>query len=92
MRYRWLIKHWIFLKLDFACHTHREAPYITTRHFLKDHLDDNGITPINDCRKVGDHCISWMGNTDKTANIQYRVYNKFVQMVESAEAHKSLGS
>lgn len=40
---------------------------------------------------MGDHCVSWFGSKD-TKNIRYKVYNKFVQMLESAEVRKSLGS
>ena len=69
-----------------------DCRYITTRHYLEAHLEDKGFTPINDRRRVGDHCVSWMGNTKGTVDIRYKVYNKFVQMVESAEVRKSLGS
>ncbi|KAF9975190.1 hypothetical protein BGZ75_000613 [Mortierella antarctica] len=70
-----------------------DCQYITMRSFVERHLEDNGIdTVINDRKRVGDHCISWMGHVDETKNIRYKVYNKFVQVLESAEVRKSLGS
>ncbi|CAO3572432.1 unnamed protein product [Mortierella alpina] len=70
-----------------------DCQYVTTRCFVERHLEDNGInTVIDDRKRVGDHCVSWMGHVDETKGIRYKLYNKFVQMLESAEVRKSLGS
>ena len=70
----------------------RDCRYITTRMYLEMYLKEHGIRPIDDRKRVGDHCVSWMGNKEDTKNIRYKIYNKFVQMLESAEVRKSLGS
>jgi hypothetical protein len=73
----------------------KDCRYITTRSRIKNYLEKKGITTVKNDRdrtKVGDHCISWMGHTKNTKNIRYKVYNKFVQMMESAEVRKPLGS
>jgi hypothetical protein len=84
MKKKFIVLH----DIDFA----HDCKYITTRSHLERHLEDNGITNIvDDRRKVGDYCISWRGSK-KRKNIRYKVYNKFVQLLESAEVRKSLGS
>ncbi|KAG0195781.1 hypothetical protein BGX28_000637 [Mortierella sp. GBA30] len=75
--------------VDFA----RDCRYVTTRWILQRHIHDNDAAEIvDDRRKVGDHCVSWRGTTEETKNIRYKVYNKFIQVLESADARKSLGS
>jgi hypothetical protein len=69
----------------------RDCRYVTTRMYLERHLKERRVCPIDDRKRVGDHCVSWMG-TGEAKNIRYKVYNKFVQMLESAEVRKSLGS
>jgi hypothetical protein len=69
-----------------------DCQYISTRSFVEAHLKENGIKNIVDDRnRVGDHCISWMGSNDDDKDIRFKVYNKFVQILESAEVRKSLG-
>lgn len=81
-------RHIVLHDIDFA----HDCKYISTRAHMQSHLEDNGITEvIDDRRKVGDYCISWRGKKKKK-NIRYKVYNKFVQLLESAEVRKSLGS
>lgn len=66
---------------------------ITTRTQLERHIHENNAGKIVDDRfKVGDHCVSWRGNKENTKDIRFKVYNKFVQTLESAEVRKSLGS
>ncbi|CAO3570249.1 unnamed protein product [Mortierella alpina] len=65
-----------------------DCRYVTMRSYVERHLKDNGIdTVIDDRKRVGDHCVSWMGHVDETKGIRYKVYNKFVQMLESAEKY-----
>ena len=74
--------------IDFA----QDCGYITMRTQLERHIRENKAGEIiNDRKKVGDHCVTWRGKGDY-ANIRYKVYNKFVQQLESAEVRKSLGS
>ena len=85
LRKRSLVLH----DIDFT----RDCCYVTSRVVLEGHLQDNGIDRIvDDCKKVGDNCVSWWGSTDATKDIRYKWYNKFVQLLESAEVRKSLGS
>ena len=82
-------KHMVLHDIDMT----RDCRYVTERRLVEQHLLRNGITTvIKDRCRVGDHCISWMGSSDDTKNIRYKVYNKFVQILESAEVRKSLGS
>jgi hypothetical protein len=75
--------------IDFA----RDCSYITTRTNLENHIKTNKAGKIlDDRRAVGHHCISWKGNTEETENIRFKVYNKLVQILESAEVRKPLGS
>ncbi|MFI5422865.1 MAG: hypothetical protein ACHQWH_02855, partial [Nitrososphaerales archaeon] len=70
-----------------------DCQYISTRLQITKQLQEHGIhTIIDDRNRVGDHCVSWMGNTENTENIRHKVYNKFIQMLECAEVRKSLGS
>ena len=70
-----------------------DCKYISTRLQITKHLEEHGVhSIINDRNRVGDHCVSWMGNTEETQNIRHKVYNKFIQMLECAEVRKSLGS
>ncbi|OAQ27923.1 hypothetical protein K457DRAFT_20927 [Linnemannia elongata AG-77] len=82
-------KHMVLHDIDMT----RDCRYVTERRLVEQHLLRNGITTvIKDRHRMGDHCISWMGSSDDTKNIRYKVYNKFVQILESAEVRKSLGS
>lgn len=75
--------------IDFA----QDCGQMTKRQHLEKHireLDEGKI--VNDRKKVGDNCVSWIGNKEDTKNIRFKVYNKFVQQLESAEVRKSLGS
>ena len=75
--------------IDFA----RDCTNITTRTKLEKYIKENDAGEIlDDRRRVGHHCISWRGNTDETENIRFKVYNKLVQILESAEVRKPLGS
>ena len=75
--------------IDFAYDCKR----ITTRSLLTRYIYHNqGGKVVDDRRRVGNHCISWKGTKKGTKNIRYKVYNKFVQILESAEVRKSLGS
>ena len=66
---------------------------MTTRTNLEKLIKANKAGKIVDDRqKVGHHCISWRGKTDETKNIRFKVYNKLVQILESAEVRKPLGS
>jgi hypothetical protein len=75
--------------IDFAY----DCKYITTRFYVEKLLKEGNNTEIvDDVGRVGHHCISWRSLEDDRKNIRYKVYNKFVQILESAEVRKSLGS
>lgn len=64
---------------------------ITNREIVQKHLLENDISIqsiVNDRRNVGDDCISWMVR-DKRRN---KVYNKFIQMLQSCDVRKAMGS
>jgi hypothetical protein len=75
--------------IDFAY----DCRYITTRGILAKYIVEKKAGRIVDDRhKVGMHCISWWGKKQDTKNIRHKVYNKFIQALESADVRKSLGS
>jgi hypothetical protein len=71
---------------------------ISTRKLIKEYLLAMGITEnaiVNDRHSVGDNCISWRTTTAmKGVDVPIRVklYNKFVQMLESCEVRSQFGS
>jgi hypothetical protein len=70
----------------------QDVKYITTREDVLKHILNNGIEGkdiVNDRKKVGDNCISFF-NHDHSRKI--KVYNKFVQMLESCDVMTTLGS
>jgi hypothetical protein len=69
--------------IDFA----RDCCYITTRAHLVAHINDGKAGKVvEDCHKVGDHCISWKGRKKNgTENSHFKVYNKFIPALESAD-------
>lgn len=71
-----------------------DCQHVTSRAILQDYLRNlDADTPfVEDRHKVGDHCLSWMSTTHKQQEVRNKVYNKFVQMLESAQVRTSLGS
>ena len=68
---------------------------VTSRPILQKYLEDNygdEIEIVNDLSRVGNHCLSWIAATKEDQEVRCKVYNKFVQMMESAETTSSLGS
>lgn len=49
---------------------------------------------VSDRHKVGDHCISWLCQTtgNVAVDLRVKIYNKFVQMIESTDARSCIGS
>ena len=82
-------KYLVLHDIDFAL----DCAHITTRAILCKHILENKAGKIVDDRhRVGDHCISWRGTQkDGTENIRYKVYNKFIQVLESSEVRMSIG-
>jgi len=72
-----------------------DCRHVTSRPILKEYLEDkfgDDLDIVDDFHKVGNHCLSWFMETSKEQKIRCKVYNKFVQMLESAEVRMSLGS
>lgn len=70
---------------------------ISTRNIIKEYILANGVKEkdiVNDRNSVGDNCISWKKNDNASTDIPLRikVYNKFVQMLESRELRSLMGS
>ncbi|KAG0167132.1 hypothetical protein DFQ29_000605 [Apophysomyces sp. BC1021] len=74
-----------------------DCAYISTRTIVQKFLLSNGINSSqikNDRTKSGDNCIAWNSRVmlDTTIPIRIKVYNKFVQMLESCDLQTKLGS
>ena len=72
-----------------------DCRYVTSRPILQKYLEDkfgDEVDILDDRRKVGNHCLSWFWEVNEEQKIRCKVYNKFVQMLESAEVRNSLGS
>ena len=72
-----------------------DCRYVTSRPILQKYLEDkfgDEVDILDDRCKVGNHCLSWFWEVNKEQKIRCKVYNKFVQMLESAEVRNSLGS
>jgi hypothetical protein len=76
---------------DIAC----DCGGITTRALVQKYLVGKGVSVedvVNDRSKVGDDCISWISRRKKGLVHRNKVYNKFVQMLQSCDVRKTLGS
>ena len=74
-----------------------DCAYISNRQRKKEFLFSQGLTQediVNDRHSVGDNCISWQWTVPFLEDVPLRVkvYNKFVQMLESRELRSKLGS
>jgi len=64
---------------------------ITNRTIVQEYLLEKDVSIqsiINDRSKVGDDCISWMVGDGR----KNKVYNKFIQMLQSCDVRKAMGS
>lgn len=64
---------------------------ITNREIVEQYLLDNDISfqsILGDRSKVGDDCISWMIKGER----RNKVYNKYIQMLQSCDVRKAIGS
>lgn len=68
-----------------------DVAYCTTRDTLIQHLGypDN---ICDDIKKVGKHCLSWRITDEQNNQIRVKVYNKFVELIESRGVLVTLGS
>jgi len=68
----------------------------STREHVRKYIIENNIAQesdiINDRNKVGNNCISWYSFSDGGVRLRIKVYNKFVQMLESSEVRSYIGS
>ena len=65
------------------------------RQEVYDYLINNGVDNrdiLNDLSKVGNNCISWRLSTSTNIPIRCKLYNKFVQIMESSEVRVYIGS
>ncbi|KAF9017115.1 hypothetical protein BGZ52_005334, partial [Haplosporangium bisporale] len=72
-----------------------DCQYVTTRKILQEYLEqtlEDQVEIIHDRNKVGNHCLSWYMTTHKDQRVRCKMYNKLVQMLESAEVRTSIGS
>lgn len=79
--------HDIDISVDCLGSTTRDDVY----NWITQHM---GVDPryiVNDRHKVGNNCISWYAKTGDI-NLKIKVYNKFVQMLESSDVRTYVGS
>ncbi|KAL1931701.1 hypothetical protein VTP01DRAFT_9844 [Rhizomucor pusillus] len=74
-----------------------DCAFISTRAIIKDYLSKLGVTENDIADKIKDvglNYISWRGYTTSVPPVILRtkIYNKFVQMLESTDVRSSLGS
>lgn len=72
-----------------------DCRHVTSRPILEKFLKDKygkDVSIVKDLSRVGNHCLSWISETDGGQKTRCKVYNKLVQMLESAENVNSLGS
>jgi hypothetical protein len=70
----------------------QDIDYITSRKDVENYILANGVKKediVNDRCKTGDNCISFF-NHNRTLKV--KVYNKYVQMLESCDVMTTLGS
>jgi hypothetical protein len=77
----------------------QDVPYITNRETVEEHILGRGIEKrfiVSDLHKVGKNCISFYNRDplDDTGStlLRIKVYNKFIQMLESSSVRTTLGS
>lgn len=75
-----------------------DCALVSTRDIIEDYIVQSlNVDPkdiVQDRHKVGDHCISWLCQTTgvNVVDLRVKIYNKFVQMIESTDARSSVGS
>ncbi|KAL1933995.1 hypothetical protein VTP01DRAFT_8085 [Rhizomucor pusillus] len=71
---------------------------VSTRDLIESYitqvLEADPSDIVSDRHKVGDHCISWLCQTTciVAVDLRVKIYNKFVQMIESTDARSYIGS
>ncbi|KAG0036004.1 hypothetical protein BGZ83_003967, partial [Gryganskiella cystojenkinii] len=72
-----------------------DCQYVTSRELLEAHsltTIPDLVEIVQDRTKVGEHCLSWIMDLQSGTKLRCKVYNKLVQMLESAEVRSSFGS
>ena len=75
-----------------------DCGYISTRSIIERYIISHNLAAkadiVNDRRYVGDNCISFLGKSLllNNASTRTKIYNKFIQALESSQVLASLGS
>ena len=75
-----------------------DCGYISTRSIIEKYVLSHNLATksdiVNDRLSVGDNCISFLGKSSllNNANTRTKIYNKFIQALESSQLLESLGS
>jgi hypothetical protein len=75
-----------------------DCGYISTRSIIEKYVLSHNLATksdiVNDRRYVGDNCISFLGKSSllNNANTRTKIYNKFIQALESSQVLESFGS
>jgi hypothetical protein len=83
----------ILQSIDITC----DCAYISTRSIIEHYLLSHGIVDqsaiVDDRHSVGDNCISfYLPASVLGCKLRVKIYNKFVQVLESANLYESIGS
>jgi len=75
-----------------------DCAYISTRSIIEQYILSRNLATksdvVNDRRVTGDNCISYLGKSAQLNNAKTRtkIYNKFIQAMESSQVMQRLGS
>lgn len=90
-----LHKHYVILRsIDVTV----DCGFISTRKIIEEYLLSRNLaskhTIVDDRRSVGDNCISFTQRSSilEGAKTRTKIYNKFVQIIESSELLQTIGS
>jgi hypothetical protein len=83
----------ILQSIDITC----DCAYISTRSIIEGYLLSHGLVDqsaiVDDQHSVGDNCISfYLPASVLGCKMRVKIYNKFVQVLESANLYESIGS
>ncbi|KAI9474693.1 hypothetical protein BX667DRAFT_507889 [Coemansia mojavensis] len=71
-----------------------DCKFISTRNIVREHLLKKGVESseiLQDAHRVGNSCINWISKY-KGYKVRNKLYNKYVQLLESGEVREALTS
>lgn len=85
-----IVMHDLDISVDYGLVSARDI----IEAYITQYLEVEPTDIVSDRHQVGDHCISWLCQTtgNVVVDLRAKIYNKFVQIVESTEARSRIGS